>query len=33
MPTCIEAEINLGNVQPTINLPHKILYTETNKEI
>ena len=24
MPTCTEAQINLGNLQPTINWPHKI---------
>jgi hypothetical protein len=22
MPTCTEAQINLGNLQPTINRPH-----------
>jgi hypothetical protein len=33
MPTWIEARINLGNLQPTINWPHKIRYTATSKEI
>jgi hypothetical protein len=33
MPTWTEAQINLGNLQPTINWPHKIRYKETSKEI